>query len=268
MRPRLTSLFAVALSLGLVVGQARAWRDNCFVHWGPPPPPSVLLGVYLPDHGPDAATALADDLGIGTLSCREPRGFWKEGAQLGPTSIRWMQRGGEAPIFELPCRGAQPIVGTSIDTEWGCTWSQPMLADQPASALQIVRVTALVPDLDHYCDQAMWTERLAAGHPKYGPAFEVPELGARAREMTLRNGALRVMEPSEPGGLADRWLRRWGPGWMGFAVQVADGLAARTVLERRGIHVLSPRHGGATLLVVDPDQTGGTLVEYVTSPVP
>jgi hypothetical protein len=54
---------------------------------------------------------------------------------------------------------------------------------------------------------------------------------------------------------------------MGFAVEVADGIATRAVLERRGIRVLAPRHGGATLLVVDPDQTGGTLVEYVTTPV-
>lgn len=99
------------------------------------------------------------------------------------------------------------------------------------------------------------------------PARMIPREDAGTRERLLRNAALRVMEPSEPSSVADRWLRSLEPGWFGFAVQVADRIAARAVLERRGIRVLAPRRGGATLLVVDPDQTGGTLVQYVTAPV-
>jgi hypothetical protein len=228
-------LTAALFSVLLIPGPARAQRGNCIVYFPPPTPPSVFNGVMLPDHGRETAVKLAEALGIGTVSCRDPGGFWMEGAQLGPTSIRWMIRGAEAPIFDLPCRGAQPLVGRALDREWGCPYFRPMTAsDQPASALQVLRVTALVPDVDRYCDQAMWTYSRPAEHLKFGPAFDVPELGARAREMALANGALRVMEPSEPDGPADRWLRRWGPGWMGFAVQVADGIAARTVLEKRG----------------------------------
>jgi len=143
-----------------------------------------------------------------------------------------------------------------------------MSADQPAGARQVMRVTALVEDLDHYCPFVSWEVAGRTFPVSFGPAFELPELGARACEVTLVGGSLRFLMPTRPDGLAAAWFADGGPRWMGFTLAVEDlDLATRT-LERRGVTVLRLREGARRTAIVEPQAAGGTIMELVETPVP
>ena len=65
-------------------------------------------------------------------------------------------------------------------------------------------------DLDAACDAAVYPGEWPRAHLSFGKPFDIPWLGARAREAKLQNGALRLIEPVDPHGLAARWLAERG----------------------------------------------------------
>ncbi len=249
--------FLVALTLVLPAGESRAFRDGgCFWPPGIPRPRVVLGGVRLPGDDPDAALAVAERLGIGTRACREGNGWWMEGAQLGPTALMWGAFGLSDAVFGVPTPGVFPLLHPMAD--WGCPWYAPMTAEQPTGALQVVRVNALVSDLESTWQAWGWAAPLSFGAP-----FDIPWLDARAREARVENGSLRMITPVDPDGLAARWLADGGPRWLGFTLVVRDLAHAADALEGRGVRLLHATEWKRPLLAVEPDQAGGTLVEFV-----
>ncbi len=99
-------------------------------------------------------------------------------------------------------------------------------------------------------------------HLSFGRPFDIPWLGARAREVRLQHGALRLIEPVDPDGLAAPWLADGGSRWLGLTLEVDDLSRAAEELRRRGVRFLRAGRG-QPLLIVEPEQTGCTLVEFV-----
>jgi hypothetical protein len=148
---------------------------------------------------------------------------------------------------------------------WGCLGYAPMIAPQPCGARQVVAAIALVSDLDRAWDGAVhvhgWPR--TAFYLPCGPQFEVPWMGARARDVMLAYGRLRLLAPSGPEGLAARWLEQGGPRWVGITLEVDDVGAAAGELRRRGARVIVANDGYRPVLIVEPDGPGGTLLEVV-----
>lgn len=263
MRERLTCLATVALMALLVSTQAAwAYRDGgCMWTFPPPQPPSVFGGVGLPARDAAEAGAIARRLGLGTVSCRDLNGWWMEGVQLGPTALSWRIYGFGDRLLGLPTTGVTPLL--LPQTEWGCPWHNPMTAEQPTGARQVKCAIAIVSDLDVACDAGVYPGAWPNVHLSFGRPFDIPWLGARAREVQLQNGALRLIEPVDPDGLAARWLADGGPRWLGLTIEVADLALAAQGLERRGVKFLRATDRRHAPLIVEPDQTGGTLVEFV-----
>jgi len=255
---RLATLALLALLTD--AGVSWAYRDGgCFA----PPPPSVFGGVGLPARDAGHAMAIARRLGLGTRSCWDPNEWWVEGVQLGPTVLSWHIHGFGSPVLGLPTTGVTPLLHPMVDR--GCPWYAPMTAEQPAGARQVTRAIAVVSDLEATCDAEVYSGTWPRHHLTFGPPFEIPWLGARAREVRLAHGALRVIEPVHPNGIAARWLAAGGPRWLGVTIEVEDLARAALVLEGRGVPILRGSDGGRPLLVVEPEEAGGTLVEFVAS---
>lgn len=259
----LTSRVAIAALVAMIVGTPAAWayRDGgCMRVMPPRMPPNVFGGVGLPARDADQAVEIARKLGLGTVSCRD-RSWWMEGVQLGPTALSWRMSGFGDRLLGLPTTGVTPLFGDQRD--WGCPWYNTMIADQPAGARQVIRAIAVVSDLDVACDAGVYAGIWPNVHLSFGRAFDIPWLGARAREVQLRDGALRLIEPVDPHGLAARWLADGGPRWLGLTIEVEDlALAART-LGHSGVAFLRATDQRRPLLLVEPAETGGTLVEFV-----
>jgi hypothetical protein len=186
-----------------------------------------------------------------------------EGAQLGPTAVMWRPGGSLGSLLGLPGFAVFPLLHEQ--GEWGCPWNVSMIAPQPAGARQVAAVIAVVDDLDRACDAAIYDQgwqrsssRLSCGRP-----FEVPWMGARGRDIPLGNGRLRLIAPSDPEGLAARWLEHGGPRWLGITLEVDDVGAAADELRRRGVRVMAASDGSRPVLIVEPSDSSGTLLEVV-----
>ena len=186
-------LVGVAVACLLVGVPAWAYRDGGCIRYLPPPqPPSVFGGVGLPAGDPAQAVAMAGRLGLGTVSCRDPSGWWLEGVQLGPTALSWRIYGFGDHVLGLPTTGVTPLLSDQKD--WGCPWFNPMNAEQPAGARQVTCAIAIVSDLDAACGAEVYSSSWRGStHLSFGRAFDIPWLGARAREVRLRNGSLRLI---------------------------------------------------------------------------
>ena len=268
MRVRLPWLWPVLIGLALVslpgAGDAWAYRDGGCMRIMPysfPQPPSVFGGVGLPARDAAEAVAMARRLGLGTVSCRDRNGYWMEGVQLGPTALSWRIYGFGDRLLGLATTGVTPLL--SPQTDWGCPWHNPMTADQPAGARQVTGAIAIVSDLDAACGAEVYAGSLRSVHLSFGRPFDIPWLGARAREVRLQYGTLRVIEPVDPDGFAARWLADGGPRWLGLTIEVADLALVARGLERRGVNFLRASDRRHAPLIVEPDQMGGTLVEFV-----
>lgn len=259
MSSRLATLALLSLLAG--AGDAWAYRDGGCVRIMPRPPlPSVFGGVGLPARDAAEAVAMARKMGLGTVSCRD-RNWWMEGAQLGPTALSWRIHGFGDRLLGLPTTGVTPLLHDQ--GVWGCSWHKPMLADQPAGVRQVTRAIAVVSDLDAACDAGLYPGVWPGAHLSFGRPFDIPWLGARAREVRLQNGTLRLIEPVDPHGLAARWLADGGPRWLGLTLEVDDISRAAEVLQRRGVMFLRATDRRRPLLLVEPGEVGGTLVEFV-----
>ena len=265
-RLRTAGLPALLLALAWLAcpGNALAYRDGgCFLRPPLPNPPDVLGGVLLPAGDADEALARAWRLGIGTRSCRDPSGGWMEGAQLGPTAVIWRPDWPPGNLLGLPAVGVYPLLHDQGN--WGCPGHATMNAPQPFGARQVVAAIAVVSDFDRACDGTVYVH----GWPRMtfylpcGPPFEVPWMGARARDIPLAYGRLRLLAPSDPEGLAARWLEQGGPRWVGITLEVDDVGAAASELRRRGVRVIAANDGYRPVLIVEPDGIGGTLLEVV-----
>jgi len=265
-RPAAAGLPALLLALTWLAcpGSVHAYRDGGCNRGPYPNPPSVLGGVLLPAGDADEAVAGARRLGIGTRSCRDPNGWWIEGAQLGSTAVMWRPGGSQGKFLGLPTVGVYPLLHEQGEA-WGCPWHVPMNAPQPCGARQVVAAIAVVSDLDRACDGAVYVHAWprAAFYLPCGPQFDVPWMGARARDITLAYGRLRLLAPSDPEGLAARWLEQAGPRWVGITLEVDDVGAAAHELRRRGVPVIAASDGSRPVLIVEPEGLGGTLLEMV-----
>lgn len=241
---------------------AWAWRDGgCMRKFRPAPPAIVFGGVVLPARDAEQAVAIARRLGLGTVSCPEWNGWWMEGVQLGPTALSWrVHRFGDR-LLGLPTTGVTPLLAAQVD--WGCPWTNPMIADQPAGALRVTHAIAIVEHLDAAPGAELHPGIWAGARIAFGKPFDIPWLGARAREATLPHGALRLIEPVDPHGAAARWLADGGPRWLGVTIEVADLALAARGLERRGVRFLRAGDRRHAPLIVEPGELGGTLVEFV-----
>jgi 4-hydroxyphenylpyruvate dioxygenase-like putative hemolysin len=109
--------------------------------------------------------------------------------------------------------------------------------------------------------------RLSTAHDwipeEFGGEFDLPLLGARAREVKLVGGTLRIIMPTEPNGLAAQWLAEGGPRWIGFAVAVDDLESTTQRLAGQGVQVLRRRERKQHVGIVLPEATGGTMLELV-----
>jgi hypothetical protein len=224
-------------------------------------PPSVFGGVGLPARDAGHAVEIARRLGLGTRSCRNPNGWWIEGVQLGPTALGWNDYAYGNSVLGLRATGVNPFLRPLED--WGCPGYARMTADQPAGARQVIRAIAIVSDLDAACDAEIYPGSWPRRHLTFGPPFEIPWLGARAREARLQHGALRVIEPVDPDGVAARWLAAGGLRWLGVTIEVDDLARTARVLEGRGTSVLRGTDRVGPVLVVEPEEPGGTLVEFI-----
>lgn len=260
MPSRHTTLAILSLLLG--AGDAWAYRDGGCVRIMPAPrPPSVFGGVGLPAGDAAQAVAIARKLGLGTVACRDRNGWWMEGVQLGPTALSWRMGGFGDRLLGLPTIGVTPLLHDQGD--WGCPWHRPMLAEQPAGARQVIRAIAVVNDLDVACDAGLYPGDWPGTHLSFGRPFDIPWLGARAREVQLQNGALRLIEPVDPHGPAARWLADGGPRWLGLTFEVDDLSRVAEVLQRRGVVFLRGTDRRRPVMLVEPAEVGGTLVEFV-----
>jgi hypothetical protein len=205
----LTSMLAAAGLLSFAAPVA-ALYDCCFVRSVPP----QLSGVmFIGEVGP--MLAALDRLGftvvngavpgLGSLMEITPQhraAPREDGFPYGPVmpSLR---------TLEMACGPRAPFV-------------PPVMPGQANGANRLLRVTALSTDLGRACERI---ERFSGGFypvPAFGPEFELPEMGARARESRLDWGTLRVIAPSRPDGPAARWLVEGHLAWIGFAVEVGD----------------------------------------------
>ena len=241
----------VACLLG-VANPALAYRDCCFARSIPP----ELTGITL--FGPidrsvrrleragfrDREDMNHNIAGLGTLvdigAGGAPREFGGIPAPLVAPGFTWI---------ELAC-------WPSFHFQLG-----PM-GRNPNGARRLETVIAIVDDLDRACAGIEAVKMGSWGVPAFGPAEDDPALGARVREAWFGFQALEVIAPTDPDGVAARWLADGGPRWIGFAVEVRDVNATEDWLrDARVPYVRDMRDG--PVLRIDPADLDGLLVVFL-----
>src|SRR5262245_2034126 len=245
-------LFAACLVVGLVsmAHEATAYRDCCFARSVPPrlvgmtfygSIDSVLDGLDRAGFGDyDPGRRRIDGLGTfadtpgpdepyapGVLSTR----------RFAPSFVTW----------ELACGPPRTVMESTM-------------GGHPNGARMLVAVIAITDDLDRTCQELDGERSRAWTTARFGPEQEDVSLGARVREAHLAFGAMRIIAPQDPKGVAARWLAQGGPRWMGFRVEVDDLDETARWLQRETVPF---ERSCISMIRIQPDALDGLLVEFV-----
>jgi methylmalonyl-CoA/ethylmalonyl-CoA epimerase len=97
--------------------------------------------------------------------------------------------------------------------------------------------------------------------------FEVPEQGIRAAFFALAQGAVELIQPTDPEGAIGRFMAKRGEGFHHAAYEVDDLAGTLDRLAIAGVELidLRPRVGGHGLMIafVHPRACNGVLTELV-----
>jgi methylmalonyl-CoA/ethylmalonyl-CoA epimerase len=97
--------------------------------------------------------------------------------------------------------------------------------------------------------------------------FDVPEQGIRAAFFLLAQGAVELIQPTDPEGAIGRFMAKRGEGFHHAAYAVDDLAASLDRLANAGIELIdgAPRIGGHGLLIafIHPRACNGVLTELV-----
>ncbi len=275
MATRFIGRFALAWVFITSVGAAAANADDMRSPPRPDPALPPIEAVLLPAPSQGAAEALARRLGFASLLAAG--NAWTVTARLGNAAVVWydpatyLRFGLARPTDVAPVVGHRapehpPVLPVAF-------WEDVPAAQMPHpnGASLLVGIIAVTAHLDRTCKR--WWKRQDGGPSPFGRTEAEPRLGARSRSCFVEGpqGArvrVRVIEPTDPNGLAARLLSKGGSRWVGVMIGVGDVTVAARRLEHAGVRATlgPPGTAAGTVLIVDPRDAGGALIEFVPDP--
>jgi len=135
----------------------------------------------------------------------------------------------------------------------------------PNHATSVIGVIGLVGDLENgIANIELQTPFRGDVRPiRFGRAFSLEDLGARAREAPLpAGGFVRVMSPISSGAPSAAWRGPTFGRWLGVVLETDDLAATAAFFADRKIPCHDADRAGPALWL-DPEDTGGMLIEFV-----
>jgi hypothetical protein len=263
--------WAVALvALVAVAEQATAGflRGSCLVESSP----AALHGAVLGAGSRREARERTEGLGF-TWSDPDPRD-WRAGGELGVVHLKrgeltWaFETGG--PYACLGARELSPLIfGRIYESGHAPSMTDPEGSDphaeHPNHATGVIGVIGLVGDLENGVANVELQVPFRDNRRPivFGRAFDLGDLGARAREALVPSGGfVRVISPTSGDGPSAAWAVPSLGRWLGVVLETDDMAATAAWFAANEIpYHEADRRGPA--LWLDPEETGGLLIEFV-----
>lgn len=263
--------WAVALvALVAAAEQATAgfYRGSCFVESSP----AVLHGAVLGAGSRREARERTERLGF-TWADPDPRNPRQTGTlgvvHLKRGELTWaLETGGQYAC--LGARELSPLIwGRIFDSGHAPAMTDPEGSDphaaHPNHATGVIGVIGLVGDLENGIAnvELQVPFRDARSPIVFGRAFDLGDVGARAREAPVPSGGfVRVISPKSSEAPSAAWATPGLGRWVGVVLETDDLAATAAYLTARKIpYHEADRRGPA--LWLDPEETGGLLIEFV-----
>jgi hypothetical protein len=267
------SLGCRALALAALVAAAEpagaGWqRGSCFVESSP----AVLHGATLGAGSRREARERTDRLGF-TWSDPDPR----DNREAGVLGIVHLQRGELAWALEGPgqfaCLGTRVlsprISGRLYEMGHAPSVTEPEGSDpyaaHPNHATGVIGVIGLVGDLENGIANVELQYPFDGGARliRFGRAFALEDMGARARDAFVPSGGfVRVISPTSGDAPSAAWRGPTLGRWLGVLLETDDLAATAAFYAAREIPCHEADRGGPALWL-DPEDTGGLLIEFV-----